>query len=207
MGIPQWIFLIAKFFPTLLLVVTPRTTAWPLFVFLGIDGFEEHKPVILQNTYVPGTGTVCKWSFSEHHIKGHMRMGLPHSGVMLTLIISFKAIPPNISAKKLLFFFLLFRTEPAAYGGSQDRGLIATTAITTWDPSQVWDLHHSWRQCWIPNPLDEARDQTCILMDTSQIHFRCATVGTPYFLSFNWTCGEDTLRLCKHPVPHQTSIN
>ena len=31
-----------------------------------------------------------------------------------------------------------------------------------------------------PNPLSEARDRTCILMDTSQICFCCATVGTPY---------------------------
>ena len=27
--------------------------------------------------------------------------------------------------------------------------------------------------------LNEARDQTCILMDTSCIHFRWATTGTP----------------------------
>ena len=31
-----------------------------------------------------------------------------------------------------------------------------------------------------PNPLNEARDGTRLLMDTSQICFRCATTGTPY---------------------------
>ena len=39
------------------------------------------------------------------------------------------------------------------------------TATATLDPSQVFDLHHSSRQCWILNPLSEARDQTCIFMD------------------------------------------
>ena len=43
------------------------------------------------------------------------------------------------------------------------------TATTTWDPSHVCNLHYSSLQCWIPNPLSEARDQTCILVDTSQV--------------------------------------
>ena len=33
------------------------------------------------------------------------------------------------------------------------------------------ELHHSSRQCWILNPLIEARDQTYILMDARQICF------------------------------------
>ena len=33
----------------------------------------------------------------------------------------------------------------------------------------VCDLHHSSRQRLILNPLNESRDQTCILMDTSQV--------------------------------------
>ena len=48
--------------------------------------------------------------------------------------------------------------------------LAYTTATTTQDQSHVCDLHHSSRQCWILNPLSGARDQTCILMDTSQVH-------------------------------------
>ena len=39
-------------------------------------------------------------------------------------------------------------------------------------------LHHSLRQCLIFNPLSLARDPTCNLMDTSQIHFHWATMGT-----------------------------
>ena len=49
------------------------------------------------------------------------------------------------------------------------------------------ELHHSSHQCQILNPLSKARDQTLILMDTSQIHFYWATTGTPYsiFLCYN----------------------
>ena len=35
-----------------------------------------------------------------------------------------------------------------------------TTATAMRDPSRVFDLHHSSRQHWIPNPQSEARDQT-----------------------------------------------
>ena len=44
--------------------------------------------------------------------------------------------------------------------------------------SQAYDLHHSSQQCQILNLLSEARDQTHILMNTSQIRFRCTTMGT-----------------------------
>ena len=36
------------------------------------------------------------------------------------------------------------------------------------DPSHICNLHHSSWQCWILNLLSKARDQTQILMDTSQ---------------------------------------
>ena len=40
-----------------------------------------------------------------------------------------------------------------------------TIATATPDPN----LHHSLQQCWILNPLSEARDQTRILRDTSWV--------------------------------------
>ena len=43
------------------------------------------------------------------------------------------------------------------------------TATATQDSSQVCDLHHSSWQCWILNPLIEARDSTSNLMVHSQI--------------------------------------
>ena len=54
-----------------------------------------------------------------------------------------------------------------------------TKAIATWDPSHVCDLHHSSQQCQILNPLIEARDRTQILIDTSQVCYCWATMGTP----------------------------
>ena len=37
------------------------------------------------------------------------------------------------------------------------------------DWSLIFDLHHSSQQCWILNPLSEARDRTSIPMDNSQV--------------------------------------
>ena len=65
--------------------------------------------------------------------------------------------------------------------------LAYATATATQDPSGVWDLHHSSQQCWILNPLNEARDQTRNLMVPSQIHFRCSTMGTPIMTIFKAT--------------------
>ena len=55
--------------------------------------------------------------------------------------------------------------------------LAYTTATAMRDPSHVCDLHRSSRQCYILNPLIEARDRTCVLLDT--VSFCCATRGTP----------------------------
>ena len=54
-----------------------------------------------------------------------------------------------------------------------------TIATVTPDLSCVCDLHHSSWQCWILNPLSEARDPACDLMVLSWIRFRCAMMGTP----------------------------
>ena len=62
-----------------------------------------------------------------------------------------------------------------AYGGYQARGQIGATAAglhhshSNAGPSLICNLHHSLWQCRILNSLSEARDQTYILMDTSQV--------------------------------------
>ena len=73
---------------------------------------------------------------------------------------------PNPQKKKFIYlFFCLFRATPAAYGGSQARGLIGavaaayTTATATPDLSHVCGLYHSSQQCWISSPLSKARDR------------------------------------------------
>ena len=53
--------------------------------------------------------------------------------------------------------------------------LAYATAIAMPDPSFVCDL----QKCQILNPQSQARDQTCILMEPGQIHFRWAMMGTP----------------------------
>ena len=54
-----------------------------------------------------------------------------------------------------------------------------TTATATQDPSHVCELHPRSRQCWILNPLSEARDWTCVLMHPSWVCYCWATLGTP----------------------------
>ena len=46
-----------------------------------------------------------------------------------------------------------------------------TTATATWDLSSVCKLHHTSQQRRIPNPLSEARDQTQVLTDASQVRY------------------------------------
>ena len=47
-----------------------------------------------------------------------------------------------------------------------------TTAKTTPDPSRICELHHSSWQRQVLEPLSEARDQTHVLRDPSQIHYQ-----------------------------------
>ena len=60
--------------------------------------------------------------------------------------------------------------------------LAYATATATRDLSHVYN--HSSRQHWIPDPLIKARDRTRSLMDTSRVHFQCATTGTPFYNFF-----------------------
>ena len=65
-----------------------------------------------------------------------------------------------------LFYFLkiclLFRATTMAHGSSQAR--VRIRAVDA-------GLRQSSQQHRILNPLSEARDGTCVLMDTHQIHF------------------------------------
>ena len=61
---------------------------------------------------------------------------------------------------------------------------VYTTDTATPDLSHIFDLHHSSQQRQILNPLTEARDRTCNLMDPSRVCFCGATTGTPRELGF-----------------------
>ena len=72
-----------------------------------------------------------------------------------------------------LTFFLelhLKHTEVPRLGVESELQLPTyTTAIAMPDLNHICNLHHSLWQCWILNPLSEAWDQTCILMDTNRV--------------------------------------
>ena len=59
--------------------------------------------------------------------------------------------------------------KPECTGGA---GQVPAYATAMPDPSPVCDLHHSSQQRQILDPLSEARDGTCILMDTSWVCYR-----------------------------------
>ena len=96
--------------------------------------------------------------------------------------------PHHVAFYLFIFWLLLFRATPEAYGSSQARGPIGATAASLRHShgiqamqytSRVCDLHHGSRQHRILNPLSEARDQTLNLLVTSQIRFCPASRGIP----------------------------
>ena len=108
---------------------------------------------------------------------------------------NFAIFKPFSSSSLSLFCFLVaFRAAPTAYGNSQIRGqirtivLVYTTASATQDLSCICDLYHSSRQCWILNPLSEAREWTLILIDPSQVCYWWATMAPPepYFFKYSF---------------------
>jgi len=92
----------------------------------------------------------------------------------------------------LFVCFCHFRAASTAYGDFQARGWFGAVAAglhhshsNSGSEACLWSIHHSSWQHRILNPLSEARDWTCILMDTSQIRFCWAMMGTPIF--FFWS--------------------
>jgi len=68
-----------------------------------------------------------------------------------------------------------FRAAPEAYGSSWAKGQIRAAAAglhhshsNARSEPRLWP-HHGSRQHWILNPLSDARDRTCILMNASRI--------------------------------------
>ena len=95
-------------------------------------------------------------------------------------------------------------------GGSQARGRIGAIAA---------GLHHSHSNVEPelrlqptlqlmttpdPQPTEQGQDRTCILMDTSQIHFHWATIGPPLFMILE---AKFSSWLSKHIEAHTIFIN
>ena len=93
--------------------------------------------------------------------------------------------------KVFFLFFCLFlgphpwHMEVPRLGVKSELLLLAyATATATWDPSHIFDQHHSSQKCQILNRLSKARDRTHNLMVPCWIRFCCATMGTPKFYLF-----------------------
>ena len=84
------------------------------------------------------------------------------------------------------FFFCLFWAHPWQMEvprlgvESELQMLVYTRATATPDLNLVCELNHSSWQRGTLNPLTEARDQTLIHMDTSQIRYHWAITGPPH---------------------------
>ena len=103
----------------------------------------------------------------------------------------------HLSAYKIttiLFYFIFWflglypqHMEVSRLGVKSELQLPAyTTHTATPDPSLMCNLHHSSRQHQILNPLSEAGDQTCILMDATWICYCWDKMGTPKWLQFKF---------------------
>ena len=125
-----------------------------------------------------------------------------HTGLKFAYIMILKLIRWIFNSTKdllfilhvIFFFFFFFRAAPLAYGSSQARGWIGTAATglchshSNAGSKLHCDLHCSSQQLQILKPLSGARDGAWNLMDTSQIHYCWATMGTPilYVLITFW---------------------
>ena len=106
-----------------------------------------------------------------------------------------KTIPPTNASKTVkyleIIFCVSFQGHAQGYRSSQATGWIRYSYQPTPQP----------RQHWILNPLSEARNWTCVLMDASQIRFCWATMGTPelaYLFNFLWIPESNDLVGWKH---------
>ena len=78
-----------------------------------------------------------------------------------------------------MFCFCLFRATPLAYRSFQARGLTGAIAAGLYHSHGNVASKLHLRPTQLLNPLSEARDWTCILMNTSRVCYPQATTGAP----------------------------
>ena len=117
---------------------------------------------------------------------GGQLLGYPHQRLWTFVISEWIADgePYGCSICKMNFFFFLgphprHMEVPRQEFELELQRLAYITATATWDPSHICTLHHSSRQCQIPDPMIEARDQTHIFTVMRWIHLCYATTGAP----------------------------
>ena len=89
---------------------------------------------------------------------------------------------------------------------SEPQPLACTTATATPDLSCICNLHDRSRQCQIFNPLSKARDQNCVLMDSSQNLFHRATTETPSIGFFRGFGTDPLLHSVSPYLPQENGI-
>ena len=106
---------------------------------------------------------------------------------MACIYVDFSTVILYLDTLLKFLFFLSFlglhlrQMEITRLGVQSELHLPAyATATATPDLSCIFDLRYSLWQHWILNTLIEARDQTCVLLDTSRILNLGATMGTPH---------------------------
>ena len=129
--------------------------------------------------FVSKISLILLYESQDHRVPGRAIKVALCTGAGLTACGSDPSEPWTIL---FVCLFCFFRATPVAYGGSQDtKGQIGAVAIHLCHSHSNTrsNLHHRSRQCRILNPLSEAGDQTCLLMDTSQICFHWAMMVIP----------------------------
>ena len=131
---------------------------------------------------------ICIYKYKYIHTEGNRK----------TLSEIYSNVDDNYPYTPLSFFlpsFLScqFLVHPQSILKFQARGQIRTTAAClhpshrNWDPSCISHLHNSTWQHRIFNTQSEAMDETHLLMDTNQVSYTWATMGTPLFLFPNYS--------------------
>ena len=100
--------------------------------------------------------------------------------------IFLKVPKKHVFLPEFSFLFLLLRAAPLVYGSSQARGRIrAVVSGLHWSQSNLGSQLHLQpipRLMAALDPWPTKRGQGSILMDTSQIHFWWAAMGTPTWM-------------------------
>ena len=122
---------------------------------------------------------------------GFLYIGINITALKWILPISFF----SVATRKFIYFLFLFlephpqHVEVPSPAVESELQLPAYTTATATSASCIRGLHHSFRQPWILNPLNEARDWNRILMDTRRVCYCWTTMGTPATSNFKTTCG------------------
>ena len=143
-----------------------------------------------------GHGTEFQWQSDIMPERGyywppafHLRWYIWKSSVKkLNMLAACQGVNNNLDLWKrelnfIIIIFYFFRALPCGIwkfpGKGSNQLQLPATATATPDPSHFCKLHHSSLQCRILDPLSEARDQTHIFRDASQVRSHCATTGIP----------------------------